>query len=85
MSSLMARTSFRRFSACLAWSDCISIRESLVTPSTRRPISTPNILSMSSCVAGVSSMVSCSSAVMIDAQSSRYLVKIPATSMGWEK
>ena len=36
MSSDIARTSLRKFSACLVWSDCSSIRDSLVTPSTSR-------------------------------------------------
>ncbi len=36
MSSLIARTSLRKFSACLVRSLCSSRRESFVTPSTRR-------------------------------------------------
>jgi len=71
MSFDMARTSLRKFSACLAWSDGISMRVSLVTPSTRRATSGPKCLVMSSIVAEVSSMVSCRSAVMIEAVSSR--------------
>ena len=48
MSSDMASTSLRKFSACLVWSDCSSMRDSLVTPSTRRAISLPNSCSICS-------------------------------------
>ena len=59
MSSDIASTSLRKFSACLVWSDCNSMRDSLVTPSTSRAISGPNSRSISSSVATVSSTVSC--------------------------
>ncbi len=42
MSSDMASTSLRKFSACDARSDCSSMRVSLVTPSTSRATSSPN-------------------------------------------
>ncbi len=42
MSSDIASTSLRKFSACLVWSDCSSMRDSLVTPSTSRAMSAPN-------------------------------------------
>jgi hypothetical protein len=85
MSSLIARTSLRKFSACFSWSDWSSIRLSLVTPSTRRATSLPNLASMSSIVASVSSTVSCRSAVTIEAVSSFMPVRMPATSSGWAK
>ncbi len=85
MSSDMARTSLRKFSACFVWSDCSSMRDSLVTPSTRRPISGPNRRSISSSVATVSSTVSWRRPVMIEAPSSFICARMPATSTGWEK
>ena len=85
MSSDIASTSLRKFSACLVWSDCSSIRDSLVTPSTSRAISGPNTRSMSSSVATVSSTVSCSSPVTIEALSSFIWARMPATSTGCEK
>ena len=85
MSSDIASSNLRKFSACLDWSDCNWMRVSLVTPSTSRATLWPNRRSMSSKVAWVSSMVSCSRAVMIESPSSLNPVRIPATSTGCEK
>ena len=71
MSSLIASTSLRKFSACLVRSDWISSRVSLVTPSTRRATSVPNCFSSTWSVSPVSSTVSCSRAVTMEAVSSR--------------
>jgi len=57
----------------------------LVTPSTRRAISSPNMPEISSRVASVSSIVSCSRPVTIDAVSSFISARMPATSTGWLK
>ncbi len=62
-----------------------SIWLSLVTPSTSRAISSPNSSLMSFSVATVSSTVSCRRPVMIDAESSFMLARMPATSTGCEK
>ena len=70
MSFEIARMNLRRFSDCFVYSDCSSRRVSLVTPSTRVAISSPNFEAISSRVAGVSSIVSCSSAVAMAAASS---------------
>ena len=85
MSDDMARTSLRRFSASLVLSDWTSRRLSLVTPSTRRAIFSPNMPAISSRVASVSSIVSCSRPVTIDEASSFISARMPATSTGWEK
>ena len=85
MSDDIASTSLRRFSASLVLSDCISSRRRLVTPSTRRAMSSPNRPAISSRVASVSSSVSCSRPVTIEAVSSRISARMPATSTGWEK
>ncbi len=85
MSSDIASTSLRKFSACLVSSDCNSMRDSLVTPSTSRPISGPNRRSISSSVATVSSTVSCNRPVTIEAPSSFICASRPATSIGCEK
>jgi hypothetical protein len=61
------------------------MRDSLVTPSTRRATSLPNSCSIWGSVASVSSTVSWSSAVMIDAPSSFIFVRMLATSSGWLK
>ena len=71
MSSLIASTSLRRFSACLVRSLCNSMRVSLVTPSTSRATSVPNRRSISFGATAVSSTTSCSSAVAMVALSSR--------------
>ena len=58
MSSDIAITNFRKFSACFLLSDTRSMRLNLVTPSTRLAISLPNIRLISSTVTFVSSTVS---------------------------
>ena len=85
MSSATASSSLRRFSACCASRDTSSSRCSLVTPSTSLPIAGPKSWSISSRVAPVSSIVSCSSATAMEASSSLRSVRIAATSSGWEK
>ena len=67
------------------FADCISSCESLVTPSTRSAICAPNIFSISSRVASVSSIVSCSSPATMVAASSLYSVRMPATWIGCAK
>jgi hypothetical protein len=57
----------------------------LVTPSTSRATLSPNRPAISSRVASVSSIVSCSRPVTIDAVSSFISARMPATSTGWEK
>jgi hypothetical protein len=73
----------RRFSAWRECSACSSSLDSLVTPSTSSAISSPNSAAISSLVTGVSSITSCSRAVTMVAVSSRYSVRMPATSIGW--
>ena len=85
MSSDIASSSLRKFSACSVCEDCSSSLLSLVTPSTRRAISPPNRRSSSAIVTPVSSTVSCSSPVAIDALSSFQAERMPATSTGCEK
>ena len=84
MSSLIAKTNLRKFSACLL-SDFISIRVNLVTPSTRLAISSVNCCWICSSVTSVSSTTSCKSAVIIVAGSRCISARICATSMGWVK
>ena len=85
MSDDIASTSLRRFSASLVLSDCTSSAASLVTPSTSRATLSPNRRAISSRVASVSSIVSCSRPVTIEAVSSFISARMPATSTGWEK
>ncbi len=85
MSSDIASSSLRKFSACSVCEDCSSSLLSLVTPSTRRATSPPNSCESSSIVAPVSSTVSCSRPVAIEALSSFHADRMPATSTGWEK
>jgi hypothetical protein len=83
MSSLIASTSLRRFSACLVRSLCSSMRVSLVTPSTSRATSAPNWRPISFSPTAVSSATSCRSAVAMVAVSSRWPARMPATASGW--
>ncbi len=85
MSSDIASSSFLKFSACAVWADWSSSLLSLVTPSTRRATTGPKRREISSIVAPVSSTVSWSSAVAIEALSSLRPVRMPATSTGWWK
>ena len=85
MSLEMASKSLRKFSACSPFLVTRSSFLILVRPSTREPISGPNMASISPRVAPVSSMVSCSRAVAIVAPSSLISARIAATSRGWEK
>ena len=71
MSLLMAKTSLRKFSACLVRSDCSSNRVSFVTPSTKPLIEAPKRRSRSGSLTSVSSITSCNSAVTIVAVSRR--------------
>jgi hypothetical protein len=84
-SAAIASSSLRKFSAWAVSVEVSSSWVSLVTPSTRSAISAPNRRDISSRVAGVSSMVSCNSAVTIEASSSCSSVRIAATSSGWPK
>jgi len=78
----MASRSLRKFSPCLAFFDTKSSFLILVRPSTSAPISGPNMLSISSRVASVSSIVSCrTAATMVDSSSFRS-VRMAATSRG---
>ena len=81
---LLALTSIERKTA-RSFSDCASIFDSLVTPSTRRATLTPNNFSICSGVATVSSIVSWRMAVTIVSSSSLRSVRMPATSIGCEK
>jgi len=72
------------FGLCGAFGDKIKPL-SLVSPSTRRPMSLPKSLSISSLVESVSSIVSCKTAATIVASSSFMSVRIAATSRGCEK
>ena len=85
MSLELATRNLRKFSAWRVSVDGRASSESLVTPSTSRATSAPNRRSISSSVATVSSTVSWSSPVTIDAASSLSSERMPATSTGWEK
>ena len=78
----VANISFLKFSATEYSLDLSSNLEIFVTPSTRSAISLPNNLLTSRYVASVSSIVSCSKAVVIVAVSTFKSHKIAATAMG---
>ncbi len=83
MSSAMAISILRMFSACSCWSDRKEIRDSLVTPSTRWATSGPNSRLTSSIVSSVSSTVSWSRAAASVDASRRRSARMDATSSGW--
>ena len=86
MSFAIATTILRKFSACFSsWVLAAVNCESLVTPSTSSAISSPKSSAISSLVASVSSMVSWSSPVTMDASSSFSSARRPATSSGWTR
>ena len=69
MSLAMAMSILRRFSACSSSWLVYCTRVSFVTPSTMSATVEPNWRRTSSCVAGVSSMTSCSSAATTESSS----------------
>jgi len=86
MSFAIATTILRKFSACFSsWVFAALNWESLVTPSTRSAISSPNSPEISSRVASVSSMVSWRRPVTMEASSSFISASRPATSSGWTR
>ncbi len=88
MSCAIAMIIFRKFSACFSsWESVAEAEnlESLVTPSTSWATSGPNSSVSSSAVASVSSMVSWSRPVTMEASSSFSSARMPATSSGWTR
>ena len=83
MSSLIAMSILRRFSACCSSREENGILPSFVTPSVRFAISLPNAFTMSSYVTGVSSMTSCSRPATTDGVSMPNSTSLYATAMGW--
>ncbi len=79
----VAKINFLKFSATVNSLFLLSNLDSLVTPSTKSAISTPNFFLTSSKVALVSSMVSCSKAVVMVGPSNFNSAKIFATAIGW--
>ena len=69
MSLAMASSILRMFSICCSSTLVYCTRVSLVTPSTMSATELPKLRAMSSCVSEVSSIVSCSSAAMIESSS----------------
>ena len=83
MSSAIASSIFRMFSAWCCCSERIEIRPSLVTPSTSFATSAPNSLVSSSAVSSVSSTVSWRIAATMVAASRCSSARMLATSSGW--
>ena len=83
MSRLMARSILRRFSICSSSLLIYCTRVSLVTPSTSSATAGEKSFAISSWVASVSSMQSCSSAAMMDSLSRCISATICATARGW--
>ena len=83
MSSAIASSILRMFSAWCCCSERIEIRPSLVTPSTSLATSGPNSLVSSGVVSSVSSTVSWRIAATIVAASRWSSARMLATSIGW--
>jgi hypothetical protein len=83
MSSTIARTILRTFSACASSFETLPRLLILVTPSTRCATSGPKYLLMSSGVVRVSSTTSCRRPVLTVTTSIFISARMPATESGW--